>query len=544
MPKPARQHFFCSACGHEAARWFGRCPGCGAWNTAAEAPVQKSEGRGNTRAARARWSPGGATAPPAPRPLASVEIGDLHRAGTGLGELDRVLGGGIVRGSLILVGGDPGIGKSTLLLQLAMRLARDGRRVLYVSGEESEEQVRMRAARLGETPEGLLILCETDLEALLEAAAGVAPEAMVVDSIQTLARADLEGGPGTVTQVRECALALLHYAKGSGAAVFLVGHVTKDGAVAGPRVLEHMVDAVLYLEGERYQHYRVLRAAKNRFGSTHELGVFEMTDAGLVEVANPSRAFLSESARTEPGSAVVASLEGTRPLLVEVQALVSPSYYGTPQRVTSGFDPRRRAALVAVPARRGGPGPRPRSAGVDATGGAERRPVVPPSSSGPPPPVTGGFAPRRLAVLLAVLERRVGLRLGRHDVFVTVTGGLTLDEPGTDLGVALAAASSFRSRPVREGTLAVGEVSLSGELRRVARLEARVREAAQLGFARAGVPAAQVAEAEGHGLEIVPLTTLREAIDLLLGERAPGRPAAAGAAEPSAVPVAGSGPGR
>ncbi|OGF10574.1 MAG: DNA repair protein RadA [Candidatus Eisenbacteria bacterium RBG_16_71_46] len=490
MPKPARQHFFCSACGHEAARWFGRCPGCGAWNTAAEAPVQKSEGRGNTRAARARWSPGGATAPPAPRPLASVEIGDLHRAGTGLGELDRVLGGGIVRGSLILVGGDPGIGKSTLLLQLAMRLARDGRRVLYVSGEESEEQVRMRAARLGETPEGLLILCETDLEALLEAAAGVAPEAMVVDSIQTLARADLEGGPGTVTQVRECALALLHYAKGSGAAVFLVGHVTKDGAVAGPRVLEHMVDAVLYLEGERYQHYRVLRAAKNRFGSTHELGVFEMTDAGLVEVANPSRAFLSESARTEPGSAVVASLEGTRPLLVEVQALVSPSYYGTPQRVTSGFDPRR------------------------------------------------------LAVLLAVLERRVGLRLGRHDVFVTVTGGLTLDEPGTDLGVALAAASSFRSRPVREGTLAVGEVSLSGELRRVARLEARVREAAQLGFARAGVPAAQVAEAEGHGLEIVPLTTLREAIDLLLGERAPGRPAAAGAAEPSAVPVAGSGPGR
>jgi DNA repair protein RadA/Sms len=277
-----------------------------------------------------------------------------------------------------------------------------------------------------------------------------------------------------VSQVRECGLALLHYAKGSNAAVFLVGHVTKDGAVAGPRVLEHMVDAVLYLEGERYQHYRVLRAAKNRFGATHELGVFEMTNSGLVEVRNPSEAFLSSApgtaSRAEPGAAVVASLEGSRPLLVEVQALVSTSFYATPQRVTSGFDPRR------------------------------------------------------LAVLLAVLERRVGLRLGRHDVFVTVTGGLTLDEPGTDLGVALAAASSFSSRPLKERTVAIGEVSLSGELRRVARVEARVREAARLGFARAGVPAVQAGEAQVKGIEIVPLPTLRAAIDALLGarvERAP-----------------------
>ena len=467
MARPARAHFFCSACGNEQPRWFGRCTGCGAWNTAAEAPVSAAGAgaKSGGRAARARWAPKSGARPAGPRPLAEVEMEHARRTPSGLGEFDRVLGGGVMPGSIVLVGGDPGIGKSTLLLQLAGSLARAGRSVLYVSGEESEEQVRLRAARLGAVPEGLLVLTETDLEAVLEAAAQVRPDIMVVDSIQTLSRADLEGGPGSVTQVRECALALLHYAKGSQAAVFLVGHVTKEGAVAGPRVLEHMVDAVLYLEGERYQHYRVLRAAKNRFGSTNELGVYEMLDTGLREVANPSAAFLSESRRIEPGTAVVASLEGTRPLLVEVQALVATSFYGTPQRVTSGFDPRR------------------------------------------------------LAVLLAVLERRVGLRLGRHDVFVTVTGGLTLDEPGTDLGVALAVASSFRSCPVLEGTLAVGEVSLSGELRRVARVEARVREAAQLGFRRAGVPRAQADDARTAGIEGVPLETLREAIAALLGAK-------------------------
>ena len=306
---------------------------------------------------------------------------------------------------------------------------------------------------------------------MLEAAAAVKPDAVVVDSIQTLARGDVEGSPGSVTQVRECGLALLHFAKTESVPVFLVGHVTKDGAVAGPRVLEHLVDAVLYLEGERYQHYRVLRAAKNRFGGTNELGVFEMTERGLEEVENPSAAFLSESKQRSPGSAVVASLEGTRPLLVEVQALVSTSFYGTPQRVTTGFDPRR------------------------------------------------------LAVLLAVLERRVGLRLGRHDVFVTVTGGLTLDEPGTDLGVAMAVASSFTSRPVLERTLFVGEVSLSGEVRRVSRVDARMREAARLGFLRAGVPEVQAAEAGGQGLAVVPLATVRDALGALLGERVALRPA-------------------
>jgi DNA repair protein RadA/Sms len=462
MAKKTATHFYCTSCGHEAARWFGRCPACGAWNSAAEAPAAAAAGRAP---GRGRWAPAGDAAVPGPRALADIETPDVPRAPSGLAEVDRVLGGGIVPGSLILVGGDPGIGKSTLMLQVAFALAGAGAPVLMVAGEESEQQVRLRAGRLGAVPPGLMILCETDLDPALEAAGRLPHGVVIVDSIQTMSRAEVEGGPGSVSQVRECGLALLRFAKSTGTTVFLIGHVTKDGAVAGPRVLEHMVDAVLYLEGERYQHYRVLRAAKNRFGSTNELGVFEMTDAGLREIANPSLAFLSESARREPGSAVVASLEGSRPLLVEVQALVSTSFYATPQRVTNGFDPRR------------------------------------------------------LAVLLAVLERRVGLRLGRHDVFVTVTGGIRLDEPGSDLGVAMAAASSFRARPVLDGTLLVGEVSLSGELRRVARLEARVREAAQIGFVRAGVPAAQDDDARGLGLEIVPLATLREAIELLLGDR-------------------------
>jgi DNA repair protein RadA/Sms len=492
MAKAAKNHFFCSACGHEASRWFGRCPACQAWNTASEAPPSDAAPKPRV-AGRGRWRAANA-APAAPRPLADVEVAEVPRAATGFAELDRVLGGGLVPGSLVLVGGDPGIGKSTLLLQLACLLAGRGERVLYVTGEESEEQIRLRASRIGPVPGGLLVLCETDVDAVLEAASGASPAVLIADSIQTLSRAQVEGAPGAVSQIRECGLALMHFAKATRTTVFLVGHVTKEGAVAGPRVLEHMVDAVLYLEGERYQHYRVLRAAKNRFGSTEELGVFEMTGGGLAEVANPSAAFLSESERSEPGSAVVASLEGTRPLLVEVQALVSSSYYGTPQRVTSGFDPRR------------------------------------------------------LAVLLAVLERRVGLRLGRHDVFVTVTGGLRLEEPGTDLGVALAVASSFLARPVLDRTLAIGEVSLSGDLRRVSRLAARVREAAQLGFERVGVPVPQFADAQGLGVEPVALPHVRDAIERLLGEKvARGvAPREAGGAEPAtpAAEKASSGAGR
>lgn len=492
MAKPARSHFYCSACGNEASRWFGRCSACGAWNTAAEAPAASASGPATrSKPTRARWAPGGAASEAArPRPLASIEIEGIARTRTGIAELDRVLGGGLVPGAYVLVGGDPGIGKSTLLLQLALRMAGEGKSVLVISGEESEEQVRLRAGRLGAVPEKLLILCETDLEAVLAAASAERPDLIVVDSIQTLSRDDVEGGPGSVSQMRECGLALLHFAKGTGIPVLLVGHVTKDGSVAGPRVLEHMVDAVLYLEGERYQHYRVMRAAKNRFGSTYELGVFEMTDRGLVEVAQPSAAFLSESSGGTPGTAVVASLEGTRPLLVEVQALVSPTFYATPQRVATGVDPRR------------------------------------------------------LAVLLAVLERRAGLRLGRHDVFVTVTGGLSLSEPGTDLGVALALASSFRARPVLERTLAVGEVSLAGELRRVSRVDARVREAAQLGFARVAVPKSQAGEAEGLGVEVAALATLRDAIERLLGDKVARDPRETIDHPPKAPPRAAAAPPR
>ncbi len=482
-PKAAKTSFFCTACGNEQPRWFGHCPACGQWNTAGEALADTAPAAKPGRASGSRrWVPAGSQRAPGPVQLSQVSLESSERISTGMRELDRVLGGGIVPGSLLLVGGDPGIGKSTLLLQLARAFALDGRKVLYVSGEESEQQIRLRASRLGSVPENLLLLCETDLETVLDTAVALAPDALIADSIQTLSRADIEGGPGTVTQVRECGLAMLHFAKGSQTPVFLVGHVTKDGSVAGPRVLEHMVDAVLYLEGERYQHYRVLRAAKNRFGSTHELGVFEMLESGLREVANPSEAFLSDSTREVPGVAVVASLEGARPLLVEVQALVSTSFYGTPQRVTSGYDPRR------------------------------------------------------LAVLLAVLERRVGLRMGKHDVFVTVTGGFKLDDPGADLGVALAIASSFRSRPVLSRTLALGEVSLSGELRRVPRLDARLREAAQMGFARAGFPRAQMSDAEGCGVELVPLATLREACEQLLGAKleSPHPERAAARAEPRA----------
>ena len=482
MPKGNRAPFFCSSCGHEEPRWFGRCPACQSWNTASEAPAAgKARGRG-AGTVRRSWAPPG-VAPASPRELASVAVAETPRDATGLPEFDRVLGGGLVPSSLILVGGDPGIGKSTLVLQVARTLAANGRRVLYVAGEESEEQVRMRAQRLGPTPEGLLILCETDLEAVIEAATATRPDVLVADSIQTLSRGDLEGGAGSVTQVRECGLALLQFAKATRTVVFLIGHVTKEGAVAGPRVLEHMVDAVLYLEGERYHDARILRAAKNRFGSTQELGVFEMCEEGLREVANPSAAFLSGAPESQAGTAVVASLEGTRPLLVEVQALVSSSFYGTPQRVTSGFDTRR------------------------------------------------------LAVLLAVLERRVGLKIGRHDVFVSVTGGLTLEEPGTDLGVALAVASSFKNRPLKPRTLAIGEVSLSGGVRRVRRLDLRLREAGRLGFLRAGVPAVQAEDARETGLEAVALETVREAFDLLLDAPAEAPRAGPAVGAPQGAPA-------
>ncbi len=472
--KPARA-FFCGACGNESPRWFGQCPACRAWNTLVEAPAgvpregaaaagvgvgvhEPSGGMG-----RRRWVLDQAAA--VPRPLADVDFGATARWATGMPEFDRVLGGGVVPGSLILVGGDPGIGKSTLMLQLSRALAGRGVRVLYVSGEESAAQVRLRAERLGPTPPELYLLCETEVEEVLAQVGPLAPQVVVVDSIQTAFVSEASGAPGAVTQVRESALRYLDLAKGGGVPVFLVGHVTKDGAVAGPRVLEHMVDAVLYLEGERYHDVRVLRAAKNRFGSTDELGVFTMAHDGLRQVDDASRAFLSEGP-PRPGAVVTGVIEGTRALLVEVQALCAPASFATPQRVTQGFDARR------------------------------------------------------LALLLAVLEKRVGVRVSHGDVFANVAGGLTLEEPGADLGVLLAVASSREDRLPVAGLLAFGEVGLSGEVRRVRQPASRVREAARLGFRTALVPAAQAAECEGHGLVIVPVSEVKDALAAGLGPRA------------------------
>jgi DNA repair protein RadA/Sms len=470
---PARP-YFCSACGNESLRWFGQCPACQAWNTLVEAPADAPAARGRGAAGgaagpgegggRRRWIE--SAGPAAPRPLAEVALTAAARWPTGIGELDRVLGGGVVPGSLLLVGGDPGIGKSTLMLQLSRALAGGGARVLYVAGEESAAQVRLRAERLGSIPPTLLVLCETDVEEVLAQVAAVRPQVVVVDSIQTALVAGAAGAPGSVSQVRESALRYLDLAKGADVPVFLVGHVTKDGAVAGPRVLEHMVDAVLYLEGERYQDVRVLRAAKNRFGSTDELGVFTMEGDGLRPVEDASRAFLSEGG-ARPGAVAVAVLEGSRALLVEVQALCAASSFAAPQRVTNGFDARR------------------------------------------------------LAMLLAVLEKRVGVRVSHGDVFANVAGGLTLEEPGADLGVLLAVASSREDRLPAPGLVAFGEIGLSGEVRRVRQAAARVREAARLGFRTALVPAAQAAECEGAGLTVVPVADARGALDAGLGPRAP-----------------------
>ncbi|MGH7725763.1 MAG: DNA repair protein RadA, partial [Candidatus Eiseniibacteriota bacterium] len=407
-----------------------------------------------------RWLAGSSV-----RPLAEIELAATARWASGVSELDRVLGGGVVPGSLLLVGGDPGIGKSTLMLQLSRALALADRRVLYVAGEESGPQVRLRAERLGTIPDTLLLLCETDVDAVLAHVREAQPEVVIVDSIQTALAPDATGAAGSVTQVREATLAYLDLAKGAGIPVFLVGHVTKDGAVAGPRVLEHMVDAVLYLEGERYHDVRVLRAAKNRFGSTDELGVFEMVAEGLRPVADASRAFLGEGG-LRAGAFTSGVIEGTRPLLVEVQALVTASSFAAPQRVTNGFDAKR------------------------------------------------------LALLLAVLEKRVGVKVSHGDVFANVAGGLTLEEPGADLAVLLAVASSREDRMPAEGTVAFGEVGLSGEVRRVRQPALRVREAARLGFRSAVVPAAQAAECEGLGLSIAGVADVRAALEAGLGPRA------------------------
>jgi len=422
VDKARRTTWVCQECGRPASGWLGQCPGCGAWNAIVEEPVVEPRARS-------------ARAPAAVRPLVAVTAGEALRCTTGLAELDRVLGGGLVQGSVVLVGGDPGIGKSTLALQACGALARQGVPVLYVAGEESPEQVRLRADRLGMAEAGVLIVPETSAEGVVDALHATRPAAVVVDSIQTLHTARLESAAGSVGQVRESAALLVAECKASGVACFLIGHVTREGTLAGPRVLEHLVDAVLYFEGDGAHALRVLRAVKNRFGSTNEVAVFEMGESGLVEVPNPSAAFLAERPQGAPGSAVLATLEGSRPVLVEIQALVSRSFLAMPRRTAIGLDPGR------------------------------------------------------VALLLAVLEKRMRLALGDQDVFLNVAGGLRVDEPAADLAVVAAVASSARGRPLAAEVVLWGEVGLTGEVRAVGRSEARLREAVRQGFSRCLLPA-------------------------------------------------------
>ncbi len=456
MPPRAKTAFVCQQCGAQSPKWTGRCPSCQGWNTFIEERiVAPPKGRGPARAPRL------------PIPLDEVPADAGRRITTGIGEFDRVLGGGVVPGSLVLLGGDPGIGKSSLLMQASDRLRSRGPSggvngaVLYVTGEESAAQVKIRARRFGITGQGMLVLPETDLAAVIEQIRRIRPVLVVIDSIQTMSSEDIGSAAGGVSQLRECTARLLEVAKGDDVPIFLVGHVTKEGAVAGPRVLEHIVDAVLYLEGERFHAFRILRATKNRYGSTDEVGVFEMADDGLREVANPSEVFLEERTSGVPGSVIVPTVEGTRPLLVEVQALVSPTSFGLPRRTANGADLQR------------------------------------------------------LVLLLAVLSKRAGVSLGQHDVYVNLIGGLRIREPAADLGLAVAVASALRDRAADPRTVFVGEVGLGGEVRRVQRIAARLREAERLGFSRAVIPAANRAEVNGSGLEISPVATLREALAFL-----------------------------
>ncbi|PYN79114.1 MAG: DNA repair protein RadA [Candidatus Rokuibacteriota bacterium] len=445
----------CQECGFTSPK-AGTCPDCrrtgGNW-------VQLVE----ERSSPSRTTRRAAVASARPRALKDISMGRDDRVRTGIGELDRVLGGGVVRGSLVLIGGDPGVGKSTLLLQAAQALARVAPPVLYVTAEESAAQVKMRADRLGVTSDGLLLWPENDLSVVQAQLDDVKPRGLVIDSIQTVFLPELESAPGSVAQVRECGARLMTLAKGLGIATFLVGHVTKEGALAGPRVLEHLVDTVLYFEGERHHAYRVLRAVKNRFGSTNEIGVFEMAEGGLVEVKNPSGFFLAERPAEAPGSVVVSSLEGTRPVLLELQALVAHAAIGIPRRTVLGADYNR------------------------------------------------------VCLLLAVLEKRAGVPLGSQDVFVNVAGGGRVTEPAADLGIVIAAASSYMDRAVPGDVLVVGEVGLTGEVRAVAGLELRLREAAALGFRRAIVPRSNVLEPTKVSLDVHGVATVGDALAALLG---------------------------
>jgi DNA repair protein RadA/Sms len=453
-----RTAFFCRDCGNESARWQGRCPGCGEWNTLVEEPVAPRRGSAVARG-------NGRQAAPAAEPVRLRDVGGAEdtRWSSGIAEFDHVLGGGVVPGSVVLVGGEPGIGKSTLLLQVAARLETAGRSTLYASGEESALQVRLRADRLEHGAGEVTVLAETDLAALLSRASERRPAVLLVDSIQTVHTSELEGAPGNVGQVRECAARLQRWAKDTGTAVFLVGHVTKGGGIAGPKTLEHIVDTVLYFEAAGGLDSRVLRATKNRFGGVDEIGVFRMTASGLEPVANPSELFVGERDRAASGSAVVATMEGTRPLLVELQALATKAPYGSPQRVSTGIDHKR------------------------------------------------------LALLLAVLEKRAGLAFGQFDVFLNAVGGLRIVETAADAAVAAALASSVFDRPVPADAVFIGELGLAGELRPVGQVERRLAEAARMGFRTAYLSPRAVPERLPAGLQAIPIDDVRGLIEHVFG---------------------------
>ena len=454
MAKGKKSIFFCQNCGHEEAKWLGQCPACKEWNTFVEERIDSGITKGTTVAARAVHEAKVV-------PLTEVTADDDTRSETGIKELDRVLGGGIVPGSLVLVGGDPGIGKSTLLLQVCQRMAQM-KKILYISGEESQAQIKLRANRMGNFTSGLLLLCETNLGIIRSVIENERPELVVIDSIQTMYSEDVTSAPGSVSQVRESTNVFMQLAKGLCIPIFIVGHVTKEGTVAGPRVLEHMVDTVLYFEGDRHASYRILRAVKNRFGSTNEIGVFEMRQSGLVEVENPSEYMLSGKPENASGSVVACSMEGTRPILLEIQALVCRTNFGMPRRTAAGTDYNR------------------------------------------------------VNLLMAVLEKRLGMSLGNCDAYVNIAGGIKMNEPAIDLGIVMALVSSYRNRPIDEKTIVFGEVGLSGEVRAVNMPEQRVAEAKKLGFETCILPEVSLKMVKGiKGIRLVGVKTVNEAVGII-----------------------------
>lgn len=456
-----RTVFYCTECGNEFPKWAGKCVACGAWNSIVERPAEEKR---RSSAASKRYSPASSLGPRKAKPITELNTAQELRFLTGMGELDRVLGGGAVKGSLVLVGGAPGIGKSTLMLQICAQLCSTGD-VLYVSGEESEHQLKMRAERLNVCNANLYVLSETNLADILDAVHDLNPSVLIIDSIQTMCNDTLDTPPGSVGQVKDCTMALMQLAKGEGITVFVIGHVNKEGSIAGPKVLEHMVDCVLYFEGDQHMSYRILRAAKNRFGATNEIGVFEMIDKGLAEVPNPSETLLSGRPDDAPGTCVTCAMEGARPILAEIQALIAPTAYSNPKRTSNGLDYNR------------------------------------------------------TAMLMAVLEKRGGLRLSNCDAYLNVVGGLNLDEPSADLAVIIALASSYLDAPVDNTLAAIGEVGLSGELRSVQNIGQRLSEIQRLGFKKCVVPAQKTDKLmELDGLELIRVKNVTQALRAVLGK--------------------------